>query len=233
MASQHAGIKIPLNKVLVVLIGFPVFSTLISLLLLKRDIFEGIHLPFFPTLWVIITVWYAIQILVVKKILQSEGYSFSDVGYAYNKRKTTWFVLGFLTVAIGLTVFIEMALKGNAVDPDRLSDFSNLSPKTTLQRSIFIAMALVGGMSEELVYRCFAIRALQGFRINKWISAVMATIPFVFQHGLKSIDQFWWFFIMGLLLSGLFVALKKIYVNIIIHWLIILSAMLAILSVIQ
>lgn len=57
--------------------------------------------------------------------------------------------------------------------------------------------------------------------------------PFIFQHGLKSIDQFWWFLTWGLVFGILFVLLKKLTLIIIIHWLVILSAMLAILQVVQ
>lgn len=94
-------------------------------------------------------------------------------------------------------------------------------------------MGLVAGLAEEIVYRGFAIKALESNTINRWIAIVMASIPFIFQHGLKSIDQFWWFLTWGLVFGILFVLLKKLTLIIIIHWLVILSAMLAILQVVQ
>ena len=58
-------------------------------------------------------------------------------------------------------------------------------------------------------------------------------VPFVFQHGLKSLDQFWWFLCWGLLFGASFVVLRKLYANIVVHWLVILSAVLAVLQVLR
>lgn len=68
---------------------------------------------------------------------------------------------------------------------------------------------------------------------NWWLAVCLASLPFVFQHGLKSLDQFWWFFLWGIAFGVLFVAVKRLYANIVIHWLVILSAMLAVLTVLQ
>ncbi|MDE2370236.1 MAG: hypothetical protein KGN16_14795 [Burkholderiales bacterium] len=62
---------------------------------------------------------------------------------------------------------------------------------------------------------------------------MIAALPFVFQHDLKSLDQFWWFFAWTLVFGGIFIVLKKLHVNIVIHWLVILSAMVAILRALQ
>lgn len=94
-------------------------------------------------------------------------------------------------------------------------------------------MALTAGLAEEIVYRGVAIKALTSNKINKWVAVFIATVPFIFQHGLKSIDQFWWFLTWGVVFGVLFVLLKKLTFNIIIHWLVILSAMIAVMQVIQ
>ncbi|WP_411971358.1 CPBP family intramembrane glutamic endopeptidase [Sphingobacterium sp. Lzh-3] len=126
-----------------------------------------------------------------------------------------------------------MALGNGMVDIQKLNAISSLTPRTTMSRIIFILMGLVAGISEEIVYRGFAIRALSSNQINKWLSVLIATIPFIFQHGLKSIDQFWWFMSWGIAFGVLFIILKKLNILIIIHWLVILSAMAAILQVVN
>jgi hypothetical protein len=92
---------------------------------------------------------------------------------------------------------------------------------------------LVAGLAEEIVYRGFAIKALVSNKINKWLAVLIASIPFIFQHGLKSIDQFWWFLITGIIFGIIYVFRKNLYLNIIIHWLVILSAMLGIFQVLE
>ena len=50
-------------------------------------------------------------------------------------------------------------------------------------------------------------------------------------HGDKgAIDQFWWFFIWGMVFGAMFIVTRRLYINIVIHWLVILSAIPAILQ---
>lgn len=224
---------ISLSKTLGVLIGFPIIATLISLLLLDRTLFTNLGLDFFNTFWIIIIVWYLLQIFLISKILSSAGWKWADIGFSLSKRKTCYLIAGYLLFAFGLLVFIELALANASVDAAKLNAISSLTPKTTTARIIFILMGLVAGLAEEIVYRGFAIKALASHKVNKWLAVFIATIPFIFQHGLKSIDQFWWFLTWGIVFGILFLFLKKLTINIIVHWLIILSAMVAVLQVLQ
>jgi len=142
-----------------------------------------------------------------------------------------------LIAAFVLFGFVEYALSSVNITLEQineLSDFSNLTPKTTVQRVIFIFAGSVAGISEEFVYRGFAINAIESHKVNKWMAVILATVPFVFQHGLKSVDQFWWFFISGLVMSVIYLLInRRLYINIILHWIVILSAILAILQVIE
>lgn len=230
---QNSINPIPVPKIVAVLIGFPVMAFLISLLLINRTIITNFGLDFINTFWAIIIIWYVVQFFIVSKIIQSSGWSWTDIGFTLSKKRTVYYISGFLLLAFALLLFIELALANSVVDSEKLQSLSGLTPKTTTSRFIFIFMALAAGLSEEIVYRGFAIKALESHNINKWFAVFIASIPFVFQHGLKSIDQFWWFLTTGIIFGVLFVVLKKLTVNIIIHWLVILSAMTAILQVIQ
>jgi uncharacterized protein len=233
MQKTENTTSIPISKTLAVLIGFPIIATLISLLLLNRPLITNLGLDFFNTFWIIIMGWYLIQIYIVSKILHSSGWKWSDIGFSLSKMKTIYFIGGYLLVAFGLLAFIEMALANSIVDIEKMNQISSLTPKTTTARIIFIFMGLTAGIAEEIVYRGFAIRALISNKLNKWLSVLVATIPFIFQHGLKSIDQFWWFLTWGVVFGILYLWLKKLTFIIIIHWIVILSAMISILQVIQ
>ena len=233
--SLFNSVRIPVWKICFVLIGFPILSTILSLLLINKSMITNLGLDFFTTFWTLIIAWYLGQIWIISKILKSSSFTFKNIGYSLSKKKTTYFILGYLMLAFSIFAFVEFALASANISNEqlaKLSDFSNITPKTTQQRIIFIFGGLVAGISEEFVYRGFAINAIESYGLNKWIAAVLATIPFVFQHGLKSIDQFSWFFISGLVLSIIYLLTKKkLYVVILIHWLVILSAILAILQV--
>ena len=233
MQDTETSKPIPLSRTVAVLVGFPIIATLISLLLLNRSLITNLGLDFFNTFWTIIICWYVVQMYLISRILTSYGWAFKDIGFSFKKRKNLYLFGGYFIFAAGLLVFIEMALANADVDVEKLNEISSLTPKTTTARIIFIIMAFVGGLSEEIVYRGFAIKALINQKINKWLAIGIASIPFVFQHGLKSIEQFWWFLLWGLIFGIIYVVRKKLYINIIIHWLVILSAMIAILQVIE
>lgn len=224
---------IPWSTILKVLIGFPVIATLISLLLLHRTLITNLGLDFFTTFWIIITIWYLLQLFLISGILTSAGWKWADIGFPFSKRQTLYFIGGYLLFAFGLLAFIEGTLANAVIDQEKMNSISSLTPKTTGARVVFILMGLVAGLAEEIVYRGFAMKALESNKVNKWITVFIAAVPFIFQHGLKSIDQFWWFLTWGVVFGLLFLWLKKLNFTIIIHWLIILSAMLAILQVIQ
>lgn len=230
-------IRIPLWKVLFVLIGLPLISFLVSLLLLNKDWFARLGIDFFTSFWLIVTFWYSLQIWIIIKVLDSSTLGLKDIGYTFEFKKTIWFITGYLIFAIALLAFVEFALASANItneDINSLSDLSNITPLTTKQRIIFIFAGLVAGISEEFVYRGFAIESLARYGVNKWITVLIAAIPFVFQHGLKSIDQFWWFFIWGIVLGAIFILTKrKLYITIIIHWTVILTAILAILQLVE
>ncbi|PQA60699.1 CPBP family intramembrane glutamic endopeptidase [Siphonobacter curvatus] len=230
MNNVNKAVRLPVWKTLLVLIGFPIISYLLSLILLQRDLFSFTGWDFFSVFWILITIWYIIQIKIITYILSSEGYTLEAIGYRLDVNHSKKMIGGYLLCSLLLLITIEISLQSGPIDPSRLSDFANLTPTNLRQRIIFILMGLFAGLSEEMVYRGFAINSLMGYRINKWLSIILASIPFVFQHGLKAIPQFSWFFSMGLFFGFLFILTKKLTIGIIVHWLIILSAVVAILS---
>ena len=233
MQNSAPPTPIPVTKIIAILAGFPIIATLISLLLINRTLITDLGLDFVNTFWSVIIVWYVLQIFIVFKVIEASGWGWKDIGFTLSKKKTIYLISGFLILAFGLFLFIELALANSIVDSEKLQSISGLTPKTTTSRFIFIFMALAAGISEEIVYRGFAIKALESHNINKWFAVVLASVPFIFQHGLKSVDQFWWFLITGVFFGILLIARKNLTLNIIIHWLVILSAMVAILQVIQ
>jgi hypothetical protein len=157
----------------------------------------------------------------------------NDIGFSLGTKNSRLLFLGYFFFAIALLLFIEIALANTNIDSEKMNELSSLTPRTTTARIIFILMAFVGGISEEIVYRGFAITSLIEQQVHKFLAVTIASIPFVFQHGLKSIDQFWWFFVWAIILGCVYLWRKNLFANIIVHWLVVLSAMLAILQVIN
>ncbi|MBX3476958.1 MAG: CPBP family intramembrane metalloprotease [Brevundimonas sp.] len=221
---------IPWSVILGVLIGFPLIFWAWSQLLLDRERFSLPGVDFFVAFWAGTTVVYLLKIAVIRRLLAGRGWTLADVGLPVSKRSIAIGVGGYLVLALALFAFVEVSVRAVAFDPEKLANLPGLYPDTTLKRAVFLVMAFVAGLGEELTYRGFAIRGLASRGINAWLAIPLAAVPFVFQHGLKSLDQFWWFFGSGLVLGVIFVATKRLWPGIVLHWLIILSAMLGVFS---
>ncbi len=230
--SDSAKPTIPIGKVAAVLIGFPAIFWLYSQALLHREVFSIEGVDFFVTFWIGATLIYAVKIGVIARVLASSGWTFADIGYGLS-RKSAILVSGYIAVALALFAFVEVSLGQVTLDPAKLDALPGLYPDTTIKRLVFIVMAFAAGLGEEITYRGFAIRALQSHRVNRWLAVLIAAVPFVFQHGLKSLDQFWWFFGWGLALGTIFILSRRLLPGIIIHWIIILTAMLGVFTAIQ
>lgn len=239
--------SIQLSKILGVLICFPIIATLISILLSSQPVISGIDLKtlnsFFDAYYlnyVLIISWYLLQLYILSRILKASNWSWSDIGIALSKKKMIYSIIGYLIITFGLLIFIEMALAKSTINVEKLNSIPSFSPKTTTARVIFVFLALVAGIAEEIVYRGFAIKSLMSRKVNKWLAVLIASIPFIFQHGMRAIDSItgngiWvgWYFAWGIVFGVIFLFSKKLYINIIIHWLVILSAMVGILQAIE
>ncbi|SIQ62443.1 CPBP family intramembrane glutamic endopeptidase [Maribacter ulvicola] len=239
--------SIQLSKILGVLIGFPIIATLISILLSSQPVISGIDLKSLNSFldayylnYILIISWYLLQLYIISRILKDSNWSWSDIGIALSKKKMIYSIMGYLIIAFGLLIFIEMALAKSTINVEKLNSIPSFSPKTTTARVIFVFLALVAGIVEEIVYRGFAIKSLMSRKVNKWLAVLIASIPFIFQHGMRAIDSitgngiwFGWYFAWGIIFGIIFLFSKKLYINIIIHWLVILSAMVGILQVIE
>ena len=154
---------------LAILIGFPLVSTLLSLLLLNRSIVSGSGSSFFAFFWSVITVWYAVQIWLLRHTLKAAGQTWESIGFTSSRKRIGQLVTGYLVVALLLLALIELALANAPVDAEKmknLSDLANLTPTTTTERLIYIAMGLAAGLAEELVYRGYAITSLVNYRLS-------------------------------------------------------------------
>ena len=123
----------PTDRILLVLLGLPLGSLLVSLPLLGRDAIAAAGFEFRLLYWPLVAAWYGAQMLVLSRVLKSAGWRWSDIGYALDRRRTAWLVGGYLAFALALVGFVEVALAGSGVGPEQLkalSDFLNLAPQS-------------------------------------------------------------------------------------------------------
>lgn len=216
---------LPWLALMAVLVGFPVFFYLWSLALLHRSTFTIPGLDFFTGFWIATAAVYAAKTWIVLKILYRSGWTAADIGLPTERKSIVPVIAGYVLLAALALAAVEYAVSQTVFDQEKLASLPGLYPESTEKRIALLVLALFGGVSEEITYRGFAIKGLVSRGFNRWIVIPIAAIPFVFQHGLKSLDQFWWFFTMGVFFGLLFVISKRLLPCIIIHWLVIWAAL--------
>ncbi|WP_031339161.1 CPBP family intramembrane glutamic endopeptidase [Xanthomonas maliensis] len=220
----------PTASLVAVLLGFPLASCLLSLLLLQRPALEAAHWDAQALVFLGAACWYALQIALLRFTLRKAGWSWRDIGWRWGQRGTAWLIAAYLVAALALIGGVEWTLAhGPAADPTQLSDLANLTPRTLQARLLYVVMGLLGGLCEELVYRGFALQGLRRRGVWTGVACMLASLAFVAQHGLKSVSQFGWFFTWGLVFCALFLLCRRLWPGLILHWLVILAALPAVL----
>jgi uncharacterized protein len=225
--------KMPTWAMAAILLGFPAFFYLWSLALLHRDTFSIAGIDFFVTYWVATSAIYAAKTAIILWLLRRIGWTPSDIGLAgYDRARIRKIVVIYVITAVAVFLAIEFATTQVTFDQAKLADLPGLYPESTQKRLALLVLAFFAGISEEVTYRGFAISGFISRGVNRWLAVLLAAFPFVFQHGLKSLDQFWWFFINGLIIGVVFILTKRLFPGIVIHWMIIWLALIGIFSAI-
>lgn len=145
--------------------------------------------------------------------LKSEGLTRKDIGLASSGTALAVSIAGLC--AAGLIATIARELSGYA-SVDTLG-LQAAYPAEREQRVFWIALSLSAGFCEEIVYRGFLIRALQGQGMPLLGAVALSSIAFATIHGLWSWEYFGATALAGGLFAALFLATRRLLPVILIH----------------
>jgi|TARA_B110000263_G_C15191577_1_gene456292 membrane protease YdiL (CAAX protease family) len=228
------GMKNKIWKILSIIIGFPILYILFGKTSIAIELFANKNLDYYIPFWGGIIVLHWLSVLVVIKFLKSQKKTLVDIGYKLSNKGTLYFVGGYLLVAIIMLVGVEILLNNVELDSSKFGNISGLIPKTTSHRIFFILLVFSTGFCEEIVYRGFAITQLNEIGLNKWIALIAAAFIFIGIHGINAYtNRFFFLFGGGIMFGVTFLLSKRLLPSILIHLIINLSAMMAILQLIE
>tara|TARA_B110001454_G_C12578590_1_gene375061 strand:- start:81 stop:770 length:690 start_codon:yes stop_codon:yes gene_type:complete len=227
-------IKNKIWKILSIIIGFPILYILFGKTSIAIELFVNKNLDYYIPFWSGIIILHWLSVLVVIKFLKSQRKTLVDIGYKLSNKGTLYLVGGYLSIAILMLLGVELMLKNIEIDPSKFGNISGLIPKTTSHRIFFILLVFSTGFCEEIVYRAFAITQLTEVGLNKWIALIIAAFVFIGIHGINAYtNRFLFLFGGGVMFGITFLLSKRLLPSILIHLLINLSAMIAILQLIE
>jgi len=209
------SISLPWWQVAIILVGFPILYLCNYFMPWSKGLIkERNHRYFFP-LWCSVAVLHWASVGLVVLFVRQAGGQLSDVGV---KMSASQFAMMLGAFALIGTVLVLWRQSASANHKSRVPEIMLIIlPATLGERVFWMFMCVTAGVCEELVYRGFGICVLRGNGVPIWLAVTLASIAFVLIHGLWGLHKFWFYFVIGLLYSGLFLWLRSLTPGIWIH----------------
>lgn len=226
MSTQETNstpvIALPLWQVMLVLVGLPAIYIANSLSPWSIGLLRRHDHAFFVQFWASIAVLHWSSVALVVVLIKRAGGRLADIGLDLSPLRVAVMVGIPLAVGLALTVLREASGATHGAS----TESAVVAPATMGERLFWIFMSLTAGFCEELIYRGFSIRALQGRKMRTWLAVGLATLAFVFMHGISVIRLFSFLtiYVAGVLFSALFLWRRSLVPGICLHALFDLAA---------
>lgn len=216
------AVALPRWQVLFVLVGLPVIYVANSFLPWSVGLFAQRDRTYYLPFWGSVALLHWVSVVLVVVFLKRTGGRLKDIGLDLSAGKLVAMVA--IPVAIGVTLALLRESWPASEEPP--SARRMLFPLTLGERMFWVFMSFTAGFCEEFVYRGFGIRTLQGRGMRTWLAVLLATLAFVFVHGLAGLFLFPVYFIAGLLFAALFLWRRSLVPGICLHALVDVAAIL-------
>jgi membrane protease YdiL (CAAX protease family) len=213
MKDSNRVIVLPFWNVILVLVGLPAIYFVNSLMPWSIGLLRRHDHVFFFQFWCSIALLHWCSVALIIMLLKRKGAGLKDIGLVQTPFRIALMIA--IPVLIGGTLIMlrKMGIDHGSKAPEVVS------PITMEERWFWIFMSFTAGFCEELVYRGFAIRSLQGLNLRTVIAILIATLSFVLMHGVSVLTPvpFVIIYVAGLFFSALFVWRRSLIPGIFLH----------------
>ena len=200
---------------------FPILYILNSFTPWGKELWKSQDHNSFSTFWISVMILHWISAFLVFYFLKKTNIKLSEIGFSLTAKGIMIFIIIYALIALAIYSFTVFSLNYIELDKDTLQGIQGLIiPQTNGERLLWVFMAFTAGFCEELVYRGFCIKMLENKGINQWIALFIATLPFIFIHGLAgifSLNLLLFYFGAALVFGVIFILTKKLWIPMMIH----------------
>jgi membrane protease YdiL (CAAX protease family) len=164
--------------------------------------------------------WIPFMFIVLALKKNNEPWSSIGVDWAWFSKYKVWFGLLLLTLIVAAIILPNIYYGDNF--PTK-SKAGFIGPISSPERLVMILLALTAAITEEVIFRGFALTRLKRWIPNPWFILPITVISFIFIHGeFRSVGQTLNYAIAALAFSIPFILmrLKRLEIVILIHFLI-------------
>jgi CAAX protease family protein len=220
--KSSTPIILPLWQLMVVFVGLPAMYLLYSMSPWSIDLITAREHDFFWQFWASIAALHWSSFALVCLLLRRAGRRLSEIGLQFSPFRIALMFGMPAIVALGLLVLTRGSSPGAGLPLD-----SQL-PVGMTERLFWIFISFTAGFCEEVVYRGFCIRVLQGRNMRTVLAVAIATLAFFFVHAPAivisdlqvTLTAFLIIYGAGLLFSVLFLWRRSLVPGIFLHTLI-------------
>lgn len=171
--------------------------------------------------------WSAFVCVAVALAMNRQRWVSLGVDWSWFRTHWRWFagLVGLLVVAALVMPSIHY---GDELP--RRSSVGFIGPLSSTERLFMIVLAFTAAVTEEVIFRGFALTRLKRLVGNAWLALPLTAVSFVFIHGeLRSVEQFLNYFVAGIAFGIPFILmkLKRLELVIVVHFLIDAALVLA------
>jgi uncharacterized protein len=148
-------------------------------------------------------------------IVKKEHLSLGSIGIS-NKPWNQTLLWGFITL---LFCVVGAFLSLGAIHAFG-AEFGNAEPKIKLSLLTTSLVVLRAGIAEEVFFRGYIFERLQVFLKNKWIAVALSLVPFALFHYKQGVSGIFISFILGSILTGMYLWKRDLKANMIAHFLV-------------
>lgn len=175
---------------------------------------------YYVSFWASVSTLHWVSAGLVVELLSANNHTLADVGLGVPSPT----ILASTAVVAALAVggYVVVVLRSAPIPRDVLDmPRHGAIPATTPQRVLYLGSSVVSAaVCEELVYRGVAISALVGLGVHPLVAVAVASLSFVFVHGIAPIRKpplFVVYFIVGAFFSSVFLLSGSLIVAMVVH----------------
>ena len=192
---------------------FPVLYAINARLPWSEGLWVDHDKSYFVPFWISVIALHSVAAMLVVHFLRRSGVAASEIGFHLDSRQAVTALLWLGALGLAAVAFRQVV-------PYEMVDDLGLQigwPASQPERLFWIIVCLFAGVCEELIFRGFAIPALESRGFRSWQAVLVSTVSFSVIHGAADLTVTGISFVAGLVFAALYLWRRNLALVMVVH----------------